>query len=312
MGMKMIFMGTSSFARPSLQALVDAGHEVAAVVTQPDKPQGRGQKLAPPPVKELARSLGLPVLQPTKIREEGAIQALRALEPELAVVVAYGQLLPKAVLELPARGCMNLHGSLLPQYRGAAPIAWAILKGEKETGVTTMLIAEAMDSGPVLLQESTPIREEDTAGSLHDRLAEIGARLLVKTVAEFGGGRLLPRPQDHEKATYAPKLQKSDGLIDWGRSCRQIYNQIRGLDPWPGAYTCLKGEVLKIWSARPVEEARGGEAGEVLSEDDLGILVQAGEGALLVRELQPENRRRMRTKEYLAGHPLPPRARFGE
>lgn len=312
MGMKMIFMGTSPFALPSLQALVDAGTEVVAVVTQPDKPQGRGQRLAPPPVKELASSLGLPVLQPAKIREEGAIQTLRALEPELAVVVAYGQFLPQAVLELPARGCMNLHASLLPQYRGAAPIAWSILRGEKETGVTTMLIEEAMDAGPILLQESVPIREEDTAGSLHDRLAEIGARLLVRTVEELGRGRLLPRHQDHEKATYAPKLQKSDGLIDWGQPCRQIYNQIRGLDPWPGAYTSLKGEVLKIWSARPIEDARGGEAGEVLSEDDAGILVRTGEGVLLVLELQPENRRRMTAWEYLAGHPLPPGTRLGE
>ncbi|MBI2876864.1 MAG: methionyl-tRNA formyltransferase [Candidatus Tectomicrobia bacterium] len=310
--MRLIFMGTSSFALPSLQALAAAGHEIVAVVTQPDKPQGRGQRLAPPPIKELAESLGLPVLQPVKIREEGAIQTLRELAPELAVVVAYGQLLPNTVLTLPARGCINLHASLLPKYRGAGPIAWALLNGEEETGVTSMLIEEALDSGPILLQERVPIHEEDTAGSLHDRLAEIGARLLVKTVEGVGQGRLRPQPQDHEKATYAPKLQKSDGRIDWSRPGRQIYNQIRGLDPWPGAYTSLKEEGLKIWSARPGAGVLEREAGAVISVEDAGILVQTGEGALLLRELQPESRRRMTAKEFLAGHPLSPGARLGE
>lgn len=299
-------MGTPDFALPALESLVSSPHQVVGVVTQPDRPKGRGKKVQPSPVKKLALSLGLAVYQPERVKEAGFVDRLRELHPDVIVVVAFGQILPPSVLYLPPCGCVNLHASLLPRYRGAAPIQRAIMNGERETGVTTMLMDEGLDTGDILLQRTVPIYEEDTAGTLHDRLARIGAELLVETLDLMAKGTLVPRPQDHRLATYAPPLTLEDEIIDWRKPARDLYNQIRGLNPWPGARTWWENKVLKVWQAivSDFPLPSGALPGEVvLSGREL--VVATGKGCLALREVQLEGGKRLPVEDFLRGRLIP-------
>ena len=297
--MKIIFMGTPEFAVPSLRALVDSGDEVVAVVTQPDKPKGRGLEVAPPPTKVLAERHGIPVLQPAKIKTEEFFNELKKFNPDLICVAAYGKILPKNILDLPHYGCINVHASLLPKYRGAAPINWAIIRGEKVTGITTMKMDEGMDTGDMLLKKEVPIEDEDTGETLSEKLSEIGARLLIQTIKLLKEGRLNPAPQDHSQATYAPMLKKEDGKIDWQKSAEEIRNLIRGALPWPSAYTNLEGKLLKIYKARLAEG--GGKPGEVMKSDSGILRVATGKGTIDILELQIEGGKKLQTQVFLRG-----------
>lgn len=298
-------MGTPHFAVPSLAILVGKTHEIAAVVTQPDRPAGRGRVVAPPPVKAYALQHGLFVLQPQKIKDPAFLSDLQALKPDLIVVVAFGRILPPQILKVPPKGCVNVHASLLPQYRGAAPVQWAIIRGETMTGVTTMLMDEGMDTGPILLQEKTSIGSEETAGQLAERLSQMGADLLAQTVQGIDGGEVLPIPQENHLATYAPVIKKEDGQIKWDQDALSIYNFIRGMDPWPGAFTFYRGKRWRICRAEVVKEVREPwPPGRILEVTPGGIRVMTGSGALAIAELQPENSRRMTVQAYLAGHPI--------
>jgi methionyl-tRNA formyltransferase len=313
--LQIIFMGTPELAAASLEALLrEPAFQIIAVVTQPDRPKGRDLKSQPSPVKQLARNAGLPVLQPVKAREEGFIAELRARKPDLIAVAAFGQILPKAILDLPCWGCLNVHTSLLPKYRGASPIQSAILNGETETGVTIMKMDVGLDTGDILAQRTTPIRDEDNAATLHDRLAQIGAAVLVQTIPDYVAGKIQPQPQPHALATHTVKIKKEDGRIDWRQPARAIWNRIRAFTPWPGAFTFLPArpqrQLLKIWQAAVVPGE--GAAGEVLSSGKSGIVIACGDEALCVTSLQREGARRMTTPEFLAGHPLGPGTRLGE
>lgn len=299
-----VFMGTPDFALPTLEGLIEAGVRLCAVYTQPDRPRGRGKKLAPPPVKELAQHCDIPVRQPEKLRAPEEVEGLRRLAPDLIVVVAYGQILPRSILEIPRFGCINVHASLLPKYRGAAPINKAIMEGEKVTGVTTMLMDVGLDTGPMLVKRSTPIGEEETAGEIHDRLARLGREAMEETLRRICAGTLRPEPQNDAESSYAPMLKKEDGHIDWSKSAGEIHNQVRGLDPWPGAYTFLGDEMIKIAATRPLADT-GGEPGTVLAAGPEGVRIACGEGSLLVRELQLPGRKRLAAAEFLRGRPLP-------
>ncbi|MEK7841236.1 MAG: methionyl-tRNA formyltransferase, partial [Deltaproteobacteria bacterium] len=294
-------MGTPEFAVPSLRALIEVGENVVAVVTQPDKPKGRGKKLTTPPVREAALKHNIPVFQPEKIKDEPFITAIRNFSPDVIAVVAYGKILPKAILDIPPKGCINVHASILPKYRGAAPINWAIINGEKETGITTMLLDEGMDTGDMLLTEKVEIRDDDTASSLHDRLKYIGADLLIKTIKGIKSETIRPIPQDDSQATYAPMLKKEDGRIDWTMKAEEIKNLIRGLNPWPGAYTRWDGKQIKIFKAE-VEAGVKEEPGTVINISTEGIFVATGKGILLIKELQPENKNRMTASEFIKGY----------
>jgi methionyl-tRNA formyltransferase len=306
-------MGTPELACASLEALLNwPENQVVAVVTQPDRPKGRDLRLTAPPVKQLASAKGLRILQPEKARETGFIDSVRELEPDLIVVAAYGQILSTALLDVPRHGCLNVHTSLLPKLRGAAPIQWAILNDEPETGVTIMKMDAGLDTGDILSQKSTPVLPTDDAQTLHDRLAQHGARLLVETIGPYVSGALRPVPQQAENATYAKKIQKEDGWINWERPARTIWNQVRGLIPWPGAFTHLpvpSASLLKIWKA---ELANGIAApGSVVSADKTGIVVNCGQDALRILTLQREGARRLTASEFLAGSPLEPGTRLG-
>ena len=303
--MKVLFLGTAEFACLSLEAILTSRHKVAAVVTQPDRPKGRGRRLAPSPVKFLAAKKNIPVFQPEKLRDPAALEILRSFHPDLIVVVAYGQILSSSVLSIPPRGCVNVHASLLPQYRGAAPIPWAILKGEQRTGVATMLMDSGLDTGPILLTEETPIAPEDTAGVLHDRLAIMGATLLLKTLDGLERETIVPRPQDHSRATYAPKIVKEDGRIDWDMPARELFNRLRAFDPWPGALTRWGGRNLKLFRPYPVaEEETREKPGTVAQVSEKDLTIATARGFLRVREVQLENRPRMGVAEFLRGYPL--------
>ncbi|MDF9408160.1 methionyl-tRNA formyltransferase [Pelotomaculum isophthalicicum JI] len=303
--MRVVFMGTPDFAVPSLKALVDAGHDVRAVVTQPDRPKGRGKKYAPPPVKEIALSLNLPVIQPVQIKDPDFIDLLRGYSPEVIVVVAYGRILPPAILLLPEHGCVNVHASLLPKYRGAAPIHRAVINGEKITGVTTMFIDEGLDTGDMILREKVPIFMEDTVGDVHDRLSAVGARLLVETMDMIGQGRAPRIPQTGE-SSYAPVLTGADELIIWEKPAQDIYNLIRGMNPWPGARTYLGGKMLKIWRATILDEEQLlARPGRVMGTARDGILVGTGKGLLVINELQMQGAKRMSAADFLRGTPAP-------
>ena len=312
--LRIVFMGAAELSCASLQALVASpGFQVVGVVTQPDRPKGRDLKLQPTPVKELALRDKVPVLQPEQARSEAFLDELRGLAPELIAVAAYGQILPKSILDLPRFGCLNVHTSLLPKYRGPAPIQWSILNGDAETGVTIMKIAPALDTGDILAQESTAIGPEDTSATLHDRLAHMGAELLVRSIPDYMTGKLVPRPQPAEGASYAPKISKQDGRIDWRQPARVIWNRVRGLVPWPGAYTHLPASpqphLLKLWQA---EVARSkGTPGQILQADRNGLVVACGEDALRIIILQREGGRRLKAQEFLAGHPLQPGLKLG-
>lgn len=306
-------MGTAELACASLEVLAqDDQFQVSAVVTQPDKPRGRELKLAPSPVKMLAQKLKLPMLQPLKAREGKFLDELRELKPDLIVVVAYGQILPAAILDLPPHGCLNVHTSLLPKYRGAAPIQWAIANGEAETGVTIMKMDAGLDTGPILSVRRTPILPADDSQILHDRLAQLGAALLGETIPAYIAGELLPQPQPAEGGTYAAKIKKEDGKIDWNMPAAQIWNRLRAFTPWPGAFTFFqtepKPQLLKIWRAEVIE--RTGRPGVVLSADKTGIVAGCGENALRILELQREGGRRLTAAQFLAGFPLPTGAMF--
>jgi methionyl-tRNA formyltransferase len=307
-------MGTAAFAVPSLQALLDAGHSVLAVVTQPDRPAGRGQGLRPSPVKALAVEPGLTVLQPEKASQPEFVETLRALAPEAIVVVAYGQILRPAVLEIPPLGCINVHGSLLPKLRGAAPIQWAVIRGEPETGVTTMFMDAGMDTGDMILQTGVPVTGEDTAGSLSERLAPLGAQLLVRTLDLVARGQAPRRSQDPTAATYAPMLKREDGFIDWAQPATAIRNRIHGCNPSPGAVALRDERPVKLWRARVVENelaaGSAAEPGTVVRLEGGGPVVTAGVGAVQLLELQPESRPRMSGDDYLRGYPLTPGRRF--
>lgn len=305
--MRVIFMGTPDFAVPSLQKLLERGDEVCAVFTQPDKPKGRGHKLQPPPVKELALERGIPVYQPATLREEEIQRQIRGLSPDVIVVAAYGKLLPKAVLDIPRLGCVNVHGSLLPRYRGAAPIQWAVINGDETAGVTTMFMGEGMDTGDMLLKAETAIGPEETAGELFDRLKVLGAGLLGETLDRLEQGSLKRIPQDDALASRAPMLTKEMSQLDWRRPAKELHDLIRGLNPWPGAWAVLDGKRLKLYASRVRPEA--GEPGALAAAAD-GPLVYCGEGSLLLTEVQTENGKRMSGKEYLLGHPLKANARF--
>jgi len=312
--LRIIFMGTPELAATSLAALLrEPAFVIGAVVTQPDRPKGRDLKLQPSPVKQLALRAGLPVMQPAKAREENFLAALKALQPDLIAVAAFGQILPKSLLELPRLGCLNVHTSLLPKYRGASPIQSAILNGERETGVTIMQMDVGLDTGAILTQRATPIHPEDNAATLHDRLAWLGAELLVETIPAYAAGKIQPRPQAHESATHVAKIKKEDGRIDWSQPAIAIGNRIRAFTPWPGAFTFLPAQpqplLLKLWQAEVV--AQSGTAGEVLSADKTGIVIGCGDGALRVTSLQREGGRRMTAQEFLAGYPLPAGLRLG-
>lgn len=310
--MRIVFLGTGAFAIPSLEALLHAGHELAVVVTQPDRVKGRGLQAAAPPLKEAALRHGLSVLQPLRVREPDAQDALRALAPELQVVAAYGQILPQSVIDIAPRGTVNVHGSLLPRYRGAAPVQWAIARGERETGVSTMLIDAGLDTGPVLLSRATPIGPEETAPELEARLAAMGGELLVETVAGLVSGAVRPVPQDAAQATLAPLLRKEDGRVDWAWGAEVVERRIRAFQPWPGTATTIEGRGLKLWRARVEPGPAAAAPGTVTALGREGVVVACGEGtALRLLEVQPDNGRRMSATAFAAGARLAAGARFG-
>ena len=302
-------MGTAPLACASLQALSrQPGFHVVGVVTQPDRPKGRDLRLHPSAVKELALKLGLPVLQPEKARHPAFLEEVRALQPDLIALAAYGQLLPASLLDLPRFGSLNVHTSLLPKYRGAAPIQWAILEDNPETGVTIMKMDAGLDTGPIVSRQATPIQPEDNAQTLHDRLAVLGAELLVRTLPEYISGRIVPSPQPLEGVTLARKISKEDGRLDWTLPARTLWNRVRGLTPWPGAFAFQPAEpaprLLKVWRAE-VATAVSGQPGEVLLADKTGVTVGCGEQSLRLLELQREGGKRLPAREFLAGHAIP-------
>lgn len=303
--MRILFMGTPDFAVPSLEALVGAGHQVCGVFTQPDKPKNRGMKLLPPPVKECAQRYNIPVYQPIKLRDGTALSLIRELAPELIVVAAYGRILPDDILAAPPAGCINVHSSLLPAYRGAAPINWAILNGDKETGVTIMHMAHDLDAGDIIAQTTTPIAPDETAPELYTRLARLGAELLVTVVAQISAGTAPRTPQEHDKATLAPMLSKELSPMEWTRTADQLHNQVRGLLPWPAAVTVLSGSRCKVFSTTVLEELTEAAPGTIVCADKTGIDVACGAGTVLrIDELQPDGGRRMKAADYLRGHPI--------
>jgi methionyl-tRNA formyltransferase len=299
-GLRVIFMGTPEFACPTLQRLIDRGEQVVAVVTQPDRPKGRGQKLVSPPVKELALKNGIPVHQPFKVRDPDVVESLRELRPDVIVVVAFGQILPRALLEIPPRGCINVHASLLPRYRGAAPLNWCIVNGETETGVTTMLMDVGLDTGPMLLKQSTPVDENEDIVSLHDRMSIMGAELLSETLDGLSAGAIEPQIQDGAQSCYAPMLKKEDGQINWNLDAHSIHNQVRGLVVWPGAYTFLDGQVLKIY--RTKVSTGSGLPGLVLQADKKGLEVACLTGSLIIEEVQLAGKKRLDVASFLSGY----------
>ena len=305
--LRIIFMGTAELSCASLEKLVgDKNVCVLAVVTQPDKPKGRDLKLTPSPVKVLAEKLNLPVLQPLKARDEQFISQLRELKPDLMVVVAYGQILPQVMLDLPPHGCLNVHTSLLPKYRGAAPIQWAIADGEPETGVTIMQMDAGLDTGPILATRRTPILPADDSQILHDRLAQLGAELLVETIPAYVARKISPQPQPAVGSTYAAKIKKEDGQINWSLSAEKIWNRIRAFTPWPGAFTFVNSEskrqLLKIWKVEVT--SLSGKPGVILSADKTGITIACGDKSLRILELQKEGGKRMAAEQFIAGFPL--------
>nr|WP_320048684.1 methionyl-tRNA formyltransferase [uncultured Desulfuromonas sp.] len=297
-----VFMGTPDFALDTLRGLIESGVQMVGVYTQPDRPKGRGKKLAAPPVKELALEHDIPVFQPQKLRDEEAVKQLRSLSPDLIVVVAYGQILPQAVLDIPKHGCINVHASLLPRHRGAAPINKAIIDGDPTTGVTTMMMDIGLDTGDMLVKKSLSIHPSETAGQLHDRLAPLGREAMEETLARLCAGTLVREKQDDSLSTYASMMKKEDGLIDWSKDARQIHNLVRGLDPWPGAYTLLDGQTLKVTKTRCAEGK--GEPGQVLEANGDTVIVACGQGALLLGALQLPGKKMLDAADFLRGRSL--------
>lgn len=321
--MRIVFMGTPDFSVGTLEAVAAAGHEIAGVVTQPDKQRGRGKQVQPTPVKEAALRLGLPVFQPARVRDPEFIAQLKELNPEVIVVVAFGQIIPQAILDLPKYGCINVHASLLPAYRGAAPIQWAVINGEAESGVTIMRMDAGLDTGDMLTKTVVPLAADETAGTLFDKLSEAGAGLLVKTLKGLEEGTVVPEKQPADSTTeYARMIKKEDGKIDWTENAEDIERLIRGMDPWPSAYTMLNGKTVKIWKAKVMALIGGGlfsalpgqdpakHAGEIWAADESGIHVRTGDGILVIQELQMEGKKRMSVQDFLRGHKIDPGSRF--
>ncbi|SHJ12657.1 methionyl-tRNA formyltransferase [Geosporobacter subterraneus DSM 17957] len=309
--MKIVFMGTPDFAVPCLAEIIQRGYQVLMVVTQPDRPKGRGKKLTAPPVKELALRHNLPVIQPEKVRDPEIVEQLRALKPDCIVVVAFGQILPKSILEIPPLGCINVHASLLPQYRGAAPINWAIINGEKISGVTTMYMDQGLDTGDMILKKQLMIGEM-TAGELYDQMAVLGADLLGETLSLIEKGIAHRIPQIDSESSYAPIMDKNLGKIDWNKSAMDIYNLIRGVNPWPTAYTTYKGENFKIWESRIVDQDCHGKPGQIIKANKDGLLVCTGDKLLNIQVVQFQNSKRMTVDEYLRGHAIEENNILGE
>lgn len=310
--LRILFMGSPDFAVPPLRAICErTRHEVVAAVTQPDRPQGRGRAVAPPPVKVAAQELGLPVMQPETLRKRSVREAIAAYGADLFVVAAYGHILRKRMLAVPPMGCVNVHASLLPGYRGSAPIHWAVVNGEARSGISIMQMDPGMDTGPVYLQRGLDLRPDETAGSLHDRLAPLGAELLLEALEGLSAGTLEATPQLDEGISLAPMLSKQDGAIDFGLSAARVDCRVRGLDPWPGAYAFLDGrDRVRLFSSSVTESGGGGAPGEVLGADSRGLLVACGEGAVMIRELQLPGKRRLEAAALLAGRPIPPGSRL--
>jgi methionyl-tRNA formyltransferase len=303
-------MGTPAFAVPCLAALIEVA-DVRLVVTQPDKPQGRGLALAPPPVKELALERGIRVIQPLKARDGELERELRVLELDFALVVAYGKILPQGVLDAPRLGCLNVHGSLLPRWRGAAPIQWAVVSGDARTGVCLMQMDAGLDTGPVLSMRVLDIDENETSGELFERMSLLSGELVRSDIPRFVAGQLRPEPQPSDGVTHARMIEKDDGVLDFGEPARAVHDRARGFHPWPGAFTSLMDKRIKVHRTRVLaHDGVLGEPGEIVSYDASGIVVACGRGAVRIEELQPEGKKRMDAKAFLAGHPLPPRARF--
>ncbi|WP_285766552.1 methionyl-tRNA formyltransferase [Peribacillus sp. SI8-4] len=299
---KIIFMGTPDFSVPVLKRIIDEGFDVIAVVTQPDRPVGRKKVLTPPPVKVEAEKQGIPVYQPEKIREKEELERILALNADLVVTAAFGQILPNELLEAPKYGCINVHASLLPELRGGAPIHYSILQGKEKTGITIMYMAEKLDAGDILTQAEVVIAEEDNVGTLHDKLSKVGSDLLAETLPKLINGELQAIKQDEGKATFAPNIKRSEEKIDWSKTGENIYNHVRGLNPWPVAYTTLNGSVLKIWQARKLEYAHKEAPGMIIEVQNDGFIVSTGnETAILVTELQPSGKKKMPAKDYLRG-----------
>ncbi len=303
--LRIVFMGTPEFAVPSLQALLDTADvgRVVGVVTQPDRPKGRGYQLVPPPVKTLAEQAGITVIQPTKMKDPAFLDQLRSWAPDLIAVTAFGRILPPVILELPPQGCVNVHGSLLPKYRGAAPIQWAVMNGETETGITTMLMDAGMDTGPMLLHEKVAVLPGENAGELAARLAPIGGRLLIKTLTALKNGTLTPATQDSAQATLAPILKKEDGMLVWDADATALANRVRGLTPWPGAYTFYQGERWQVWRAE-ASPLSGDGPGMIVEVSKDAIRVAAGKGSLLIQEIQAASGKRLSVRQYLSGHSI--------
>ena len=300
--MRVIFMGTPDFSVGTLKAIYEAGHEVCLVVTQPDKPKGRGHAMQFTPVKEYAISKDIPVYQPVKIREPEAIEKLKSYQADICVVVAFGQILTKEILEMCPYGCINVHASLLPKYRGAAPIQWVIIDGERESGVTIMQMKEGIDTGDMISKVVVPISEEETGGTYHDKLAEAGAKLCVQTMKEIEEGTAVRTPQEDALSCYAKKLDKELGSIDFNKPAEEIERLIRGLNPWPSAYTTLHGKALKVWCAKVVDKEYEGAIGTIVDKEKKSLIVKTGKGALAITELQLAGKKRMTTESFLLGY----------
>jgi methionyl-tRNA formyltransferase len=308
--MRIVFMGTPEVAAFSLERLLRGSDPVIGVVTQPDRPSGRGQKTTPSPVRRIADSQNLPVLAPEKIRDPSVLEMLKKWAPDLIVVVAYGRILPPQILELAPHGCLNVHYSLLPKYRGAAPVAWAIINGEKRSGVTTMRLVDKMDAGPIFLQRAIPLAEDETRTSLQMKLAPLGAELLLETIAGLKAGKIAPKEQNESEASYAPMLKKEDGIIDWKLPAAAIERRVRGLEPWPSAFTYLSGVMLKIHSARVIATGAQAAPGEVVKADKEDFWVATGDGVLSLEEIQLENKRTMTAEKFLHGNRIEKGARL--
>lgn len=310
--MKIVFMGTPDFAVETLNEIVNAGHEVALVVTQPDKPKGRGNKMQFPPVKERALELGLSVEQPVKVKDDEFINKLKEIKPDAIVVVAFGQILPERILNLPKYGCFNVHASLLPHLRGAAPIQWSVIDGEKESGVTIMFMEKGLDTGDMIAKTVVPLNEKETGGSLHDKLMIAGAKLLVETLPKIEQGDIVREKQDDSQSTYAKMLDKQLGKLDFHtQTAEEMERLIRGLNPWPSAYISLDGKTLKIWSADVIKEELPGEVGTIVKVEKDGFYIKTKEGCLNVKELQLEGKKRMDTKSFLLGYEVKPGTEIG-
>jgi len=303
--LKLIFMGTPDFAVPALTALAEHGNPISLVVTQPDRPKGRGRKPTPPPVKTAAEKLGLPVLQPDVVKTDVFYQTIIEHHPDLLIVVAFGHILPKRILEIPVFGAINVHASLLPKYRGPAPIQWAIINGEQETGVTTMLMDSGLDTGEILLSAKTPVQSDDTAGTLHDRLADQGGKLLRETIAALEAGSLTPTPQDHRAASYAPMLKKSDGRIDWSQPADNIERQVRGMNPWPLAHCFYENRRLNIYRVEVRPATQEAAPGTILPGFSGELRVAAGRDAVSILEIQAASGKRLNIRDFLSGNELP-------